>query len=242
MKIKKENVNTLLDTRFIKVYDLQYEEGKHYFDATRRNLEEIVAIKSESEAQKMLPDAVSSFVILKVKNEEPRLLLFQEYRYPAGRFLLSVPAGLIDKEDIEQIKAGEGTEPDVLKADELEKLRELNREVILRTAKREIMEETGLTIKPTDKLEVVSPFAYSTPGMTDESNAIVCAVVELENEKELEVLNQNGAVGSERFDGFELVTEDTARKILKNGCDNKGDYYSIYTWAALTWFTTGLWK
>ena len=34
--IKKQQVETVYDSRFIKVFDLQYEPGKHYFDATRR--------------------------------------------------------------------------------------------------------------------------------------------------------------------------------------------------------------
>ena len=36
--IKKEQVETVYDSRFIKVFDLQYEPGKHYFDATRRSV------------------------------------------------------------------------------------------------------------------------------------------------------------------------------------------------------------
>ena len=36
--IREENVKTLLDAKFIRVFDLQYAEGKHYFDATRRPL------------------------------------------------------------------------------------------------------------------------------------------------------------------------------------------------------------
>ena len=43
--IKKENVVSLFESRFIKVFDLQYDEGKHYYDATRRPLEKIMAIK-----------------------------------------------------------------------------------------------------------------------------------------------------------------------------------------------------
>lgn len=34
-RIKKEQVVPLLETKFIKVYDLQYAPGKHYYDATR---------------------------------------------------------------------------------------------------------------------------------------------------------------------------------------------------------------
>ena len=43
--IKKEQVETVYDSRFIKVFDLQYEPGKHYFDATRRAKDNLAAVK-----------------------------------------------------------------------------------------------------------------------------------------------------------------------------------------------------
>ena len=98
--ITADCVKTLLDTRFIKVFDLQYEEGKHYYDATRRAAGNLVAVKSDAEAAVMLPDAVSCFVIVILPGNDARLLLTQEYRYPAGRFLLSIPAGLIDGDSL----------------------------------------------------------------------------------------------------------------------------------------------
>ena len=59
MAIRKDNVKTVADTRFVRVFDLQYEEGAHYYDASRRELENIAAIKSENDFNSMLPDAVS---------------------------------------------------------------------------------------------------------------------------------------------------------------------------------------
>ena len=47
LQIKREQVEEMLDKKFIRVYDLQYGEGKHYFDATRRCADDLVAIKSE---------------------------------------------------------------------------------------------------------------------------------------------------------------------------------------------------
>ena len=69
----------------------------------------------------MLPDAVSCVVILKIRGQEPRLCLSREYRYPAGHFLLSVPAGLLDPED--------ATEENP----------------VFHAAARELREETGIT-------------------------------------------------------------------------------------------------
>ena len=45
--ITKETTETLLETKFLKVFDLQYAPGKHYFDATRRSKENLVALQSE---------------------------------------------------------------------------------------------------------------------------------------------------------------------------------------------------
>ena len=73
-EIRKDQVETVLDKKFIRVFDLQYAEGAHYFDATRRPLENIVATKSEEEFKKMLPDAVSCVVIIELPGKEPQLL------------------------------------------------------------------------------------------------------------------------------------------------------------------------
>ncbi|MBQ6806574.1 MAG: NUDIX hydrolase [Lachnospiraceae bacterium] len=213
--ISKENVKSLFESKFIKVFDLQYEEGKHYFNATRRPLEKLVATKSDEEFRTMLPDAVTCIVILKVKDESPKLLLTKEYRYPTGQFLLSPPAGLLDAED------------------------ETEENPILSAARREIKEETGLELQENDSLFIINPLLFSSPGMTDESNGLVCAVINLDN---LASLSQEGAVGTECFDGFKLLTIEEAREMLKNGKDENGIFYSVYTWASLMYFVSDLWR
>ena len=75
--------------------------------------------------------------------------------------------------------------------------------------------------------------------MTDESNALACAVIHL---NDTSALTQQGAVGSELFEGFELLTAADAREILKTGRDREGLFYSVYTWAALMYFISDLWK
>lgn len=215
-KITSDQVEEILDKKFIRVFDLQYAEGAHYFDATRRAKEDIVAIKSEKEFKKMLPDAVSCVVVVLLPGKEPQLLLSYEYRYPAGRFLLSVPAGLLDPEDKDEA------------------------EPIVTTAIREIHEETGIVVDTRrDTVEAINPFLFSTPGMTDESNALVKVVLHLDN---LDQLDQTGAVGQEFFDGFCFVNKEKALELLKNGVDDKGYFYSVYTWAALMYFVSDMWK
>ena len=214
--ITKDNVETILDKKFIRVFDLKYAEGRHYFDATRRSLDNIVATKTEEEFKKMLPDAVSCIVIIEQKGKEPQLLFSYEYRYPAGRFLLGVPAGLLDPQDANEENP------------------------VVATAIREIHEETGIVVDTKrDEVEVVNPFLFSTPGMTDESNALVKVVLKLDD---LSELSQDGAEGQECFDGFCLVNKEEAKRILKDGVDANGHFYSVYTWAALMYFATDMWK
>ena len=213
--IKKENVEMVFESPYVRVADLKYAPGRHYYDATRRRPEELVAVMPDEEFRALLPDGVSCIVILDRPGEEPRLLLSREFRYPAGRFMLSVPAGLMDDRD-----KGEA-------------------DPILSTAVREIREETGLEVGEGDSLTVVSPVLFSSPGLTDETNALVCAVL---HPASLESLSQEGAEGSEQFDGFALLTKGTAEKILWQSRDEEGNFYSMFTWAALLYFVMGLWK
>ena len=118
----QNHIETLHETRFLSLYDLQYAEGRHYYVASRRTKDDLVAVKSGQEAKKMLPDAVTIAVVIRLPGEDPKLLLFYEYRYPAGRFLLSPVAGLIDEADRK--------DPDPL----------------VTAAVREIREEIGLTV------------------------------------------------------------------------------------------------
>lgn len=214
-KISKEQIKALFGSKFLRVFDIQYAEGKHYYSATRRPADRLAAVMSREQFQNMVPDAVSCFVVMKEDGKEPVLLLTREFRYPVGRYVLSVPAGLIDPED-------EGNESPQLAA-----------------AAREIQEETGIVISGTDSLKLVNPLVFSTPGMTDESNALVCAVVHPTGEFRL---TQEGAVGSEKFDGFVPVTKTNAEKLLKTGRDADGNFYSAYTWMALMYFVSGMWE
>ena len=241
MKIK-----SLFESKFIKVFDLQYQEGRHYYNATRRDEEDLVATKSTEEFKKMLPDAVSCVVIWNPSDDdeksghEPCLLMNREFRYPTGQYLLSVPAGLIDREDVETISGYKAQiDMDNNNADSNAWTIEKNNSILIKTAMRELHEETGIVITEEDEVSVINPCLFSTPGMTDESNALVKIVL---NRDSLNGMSQEGAVGGELFDGFDLLTKAQAKKILEDGVDEHGIYYSVYTWAALTYFVADLWK
>ena len=207
--MKKEIVETLYDARFLKLYDLRYRPEKHYYCASRRKTDDLVAITSDEDFKVMLPDAVTIAVVLHLPESEPKLLLSYEYRYPVGRFLLSPIAGLLDPEDKEEENP------------------------LCSAAVREIFEETGIKVAETDKITVLNPCAFSTPGMTDESNAFLCADITL---KDTSMLDQSGCVGTELFDGFELVDVAEAAKLYKSGRDKHGNTFSLATWAVLGWF------
>ena len=205
-EVDKSRIETLHETRFLNLYDLQYAEGKHYFEATRRTKENLVAKLDGPAFRAMLPDAVTIAVVLHLPGEKTLLLMSYEYRYPVGQYLLSPVAGLLDPEDRKD-------------ADPL-----------VSAAVREIREETGLTVKETDRVYVLNPCAFSSPGMTDESNAFLCAEITLDT---LDDLNQNGAEGSELFNGFELLNREQAEEIYRSGRDRNGNFFSLATWMVL---------
>ena len=47
-EINRDRIETLYETRFLKCYDIQYAEGKHYYEASRREAEDLVAKKTDA--------------------------------------------------------------------------------------------------------------------------------------------------------------------------------------------------
>ena len=214
--LARENVTELAYHKFLNLYDLSYAPGRHYFMASRRTLGDIVPLKGAEAFREMTPDAVGCVVVIECAGEEPKLLLLREMRYAAGQFLLGVPAGLLDPED------AKAEEPAFHVA-----------------AKRELMEETGIEFGPQDTIKTINPFLFSTPGMTDESNAMVQITIRREKMPEF---SKAGNVGGECIGGFCLYTQEEARELLMKGSDETGVYYSVYTWLAFMAFLSGFWK
>ena len=214
-KLTKEQVETLFETKYIRVDDLRYPGAGHYYSATRRKADRILSVLSDEEFKKTLPDAATCIVIIRQPSGEAKLLLTKEFRYPVGQYLLSPPAGLLDERD------ADAPSP------------------CIAAAVREIKEETGLELKDTDKVFAVDPLCFSSPGMTDESNAMVCAVVDCDG---IPDLNSKGTEGIELIGDYRLYSREDALRLLKQCRDDEGIWYSIYTWAALMYFVSGMWK
>ena len=241
MKIK-----SLFESKFIKVFDLSTGREGIIIMPQGEMKTTLWLPNPQRSLKKMLPDAVSCVVIWNPSDDdeksghEPCLLMNREFRYPTGQYLLSVPAGLIDREDVETISGYKAQiDMDNNNADSNAWTIEKNNSILIKTAMRELHEETGIVITEADEVSVINPCLFSTPGMTDESNALVKIVL---NRDSLNGMSQEGAVGGELFDGFDLLTKAQAKKILEDGVDEHGIYYSVYTWAALTYFVADLWS
>ena len=195
------------DNRFLNMYHLGFEdrEGnpRDYYFCTR-NSEDKLKIKTHD----LTPEGICIYAI--TAEDHPRLVVEREYRFPVDEMIYQLPAGLIDPQD-----GADGTDPRIA------------------AAKREIREETGIVVKDSDTIYVASPFVFSSPGMSDESNAMICAIVDL---PDLSSLNTEGSEGTEVFGDYSLYTKAEAKAMLESGRDDEGLYYTIYTWAALMYF------
>ncbi len=209
-KITKDDIEILHDDKYLNLYLMHFDTNPHYLSASRRKVDDLIALKSDEEYKDIMADAVTCVVVLRVPGEEPKIYFEREFRYPTGRFLLGPPAGLIDPED-----GADGTDPRIA------------------AAKREIREETGIIVKDSDTIYVANPFVFSSPGMTDESNAMICAIIDL---PDLSSLNNNNGEGTEIFDNYSLYTKEEAKRMIETGRGDDGLYYTIYTWAALMYF------
>lgn len=97
----------------------------------------VFASRKAMPGQEVHPDAVIMVPVLKNPGEPPRLVVIREFRIPVGGYMLGLPAGLIDP--------GETAEE---------------------TARREMVEETGLEVTAVKR---ITPTLMSSAGMSDET-------------------------------------------------------------------------
>jgi len=129
-------------------------------------------------------------VIVPYHTEHKKLVIIKEFRVPLGGYQYGFPAGLVD--------AGETIEISV---------------------RRELKEETGLTMT---KINKISPPVYSSSGMTDES--VSMAYVDCSGE-----ISKEGNTSSE-----EIETVFVSPKDAKALCDNRQIMCDVKTWLVLS--------
>ena len=53
-RLNKDRIETLHAARFLNLYDLQYAEGKHYFEASRRGKNDLVVRMTDEEVRGLI--------------------------------------------------------------------------------------------------------------------------------------------------------------------------------------------
>lgn len=175
-KIKK--VNSLLEGKFISLYDLEYEnklnQNKHWTVATRKNKEAV-----EDFYLNQVEDKVDAVAIVAYHVEYKKLVVIKQFRVPINDYLYELPAGLVDEDDTDIVEA----------------------------VKRELKEETGLNLVGVNA-NYSKDKTYLSPGMTDESVALVFCTCDgeisrdyLEDDEDIEAI---------------LISQEEAKDILKS--------------------------
>ena len=130
-------------------------------------------------------DKVDAVVILAYHKDKKKLVAIRQFRIPLNNYVYELPAGLID-----------------------------NNDDIIPTVKRELKEETGLDLEEVIE-DKIGQKLYLSPGMTDESVALVYCTC-------------SGKISNENLEEDEdietiLLSKEEAIKILNSGerCDIK---------------------
>lgn len=138
----------------------------------------IASRKSKKEVEDIFfnnkEDDIDAVVIIPIHKEEQKLVLIKQFRVPINNYVIELPAGLVD--------GNEGYEEAV---------------------RRELKEETGLDLINID-MEASMKKAYLSPGMTDESVALIkcycrgeISSENLEDDEDIEVIMVNKEQGLE---------------------------------------------
>lgn len=115
---------------------------------------EMVSRKSQEEGTVIEGNLTPDAVVIIARTADRRLVVLREYRHPVGRWIWDLPAGCLEK--------GQS---------------------ILDCAKTELLQETGMELK-NHNIESIKLNCLSSPGMTDESLALVWCQLEDTKAKE----------------------------------------------------------
>ena len=136
-----QNIQQKTHNRFLNYYELEavHRDGSispYYMTSRAKDASQLKAVTHQNR-----PDGVIIYGVY--GEEQDRVVLIRQYRYPLGDYVYEFPAGLVE----------EGEEMGA-------------------SGVREMYEETGLTFTPVDAGCYSRPF-FTTVGMTDESCGMV---------------------------------------------------------------------
>lgn len=173
-----KKVNSLLEGKFISLYDLEY------VNKLNQNKHWTVATRKNKEAVEdfylnKAEDKVDAVAIVAYHVEYKKLVVIKQFRVPINDYLYELPAGLVDEDDTD----------------------------IVESVKRELKEETGLNLVGVNA-NYSKDKTYLSPGMTDESVALVFCTCDgeisrdyLEDDEDIEAI---------------LISQEEAKDILKS--------------------------
>ncbi len=175
---KIKKINQLADGKFISLYDLQY---KNKLDQDKHWT---VATRKDKKAVEDFylnkkEDKVDAVAIAAYHIGYKKLVIIKQFRVPINDYLYELPAGLVDKDDKD----------------------------VVESVKRELKEETGLDLLDLNKNYSIEK-TYLSPGMTDESIAMIFCTCDGE-------LNKDGLEDDEDIEAI-LVSQEEAKEILKS--------------------------
>lgn len=161
---KVDEINTLAETKYLKLYNAKYTnrmgESRNWTIASRKTIE-----KLNNRFFKGEEDQVDAVVILAKHVEKNKLVLIKQFRVPIGDYVIEFPAGLIDgEEDIKE------------------------------AVKRELKEETGLDLLDIDSEKTKNKVYLSPGMTDESVAMVYCSCTgevsleNLENDEDIEVL------------------------------------------------------
>lgn len=162
---KINSVSSLIETKYVSLFDVRYTNKtgneKQWTVASRKDKETLEGIYLNNKKDKI--DAV---IISAYHKDEKKLVIIKEFRVPINKYILELPAGLVDSDDNNFEDA----------------------------VRRELKEETGLDLVSIN-LQKSHDQVYLSPGMTDESVAFVNCICEgtisrefLEEDEDIEAI------------------------------------------------------